>query len=224
MGDSMNPTRYPLYWPAGWKRTKPSERKAAAFSKSNWAFHEGRKVRGAIQRLSLSDGIARISTELRRLDVEKGSALVSSNIPIRLDGGLRGDRGEPSDPGVAVYWEANSVSQCIAIDLYQRVADNLAAVSATLAAMRAIQRHGGAEILHRAFRGFTALPERAGSKSWHQILKFHPTDKEVTPEMIQNAFREMAKIRHPDAGGSEDEFRELLWARDQALLEIAGRS
>jgi hypothetical protein len=42
-----------------------------------------------------------------------------------------------------------------------RAADNLAAIAATLEAMRAIDRHGGATILNRAFTGFTALPPPA---------------------------------------------------------------
>ena len=40
----------------------------------------------------------------------------------------------------------------MAIDAYTRTADNLAAVAATLEAMRAIERHGGAQILERAAR------------------------------------------------------------------------
>jgi len=46
----------------------------------------------------------------------------------------------------------------MAIDIYDTVAGNLAAVAATLDAMRAIERHGGAQILKRAFQGFKALP------------------------------------------------------------------
>ncbi|KVD37855.1 hypothetical protein WJ41_22830 [Burkholderia ubonensis] len=60
--------------------------------------------------------------------------------------------------GVAVYWETRAgARRVMAIDQYTRVADNLAAVAATLDAMRAIERHGGARILERAFTGFAAL-------------------------------------------------------------------
>jgi hypothetical protein len=67
----------------------------------------------------------------------------------------------------------------MAIDQYDRVEHNLAAIAATLDAMRAIKRHGGAEILDRAFTGFTALPApMAGGKPWRQVLGF---DLDYTP-------------------------------------------
>lgn len=62
-----------------------------------------------------------------------------------IDGFPRSGQSEPSDGGVAVYWlTSTGETKCIAIDRYDRVADNLAAVAATLDAMRAIERHGGA--------------------------------------------------------------------------------
>jgi hypothetical protein len=102
----------------------------------------------------------------------------------------------------------------MAIDLYDRVADNLAAIAATLNAMRAIERHGGAQILERAFTGFDALPA-PDARDPFALLGLRPG---ATPEVIQAKFRELARSRHPDTpGGSTAAFQDIQWARDEAL-------
>ncbi|ROU09438.1 hypothetical protein [Lysobacter enzymogenes] len=87
---------------------------------------------------------------------------MSTNLTLRRDGLPRSDQREPADPGAAVYWtDCTGADRCMAVDRYTKTAGNLAALAATLEAMRAIERHGGAEILDRVFTGFTALPRRA---------------------------------------------------------------
>ena len=135
---------YPLTWPQGWPRKKSRQRRRAKFSTS-----------GRV--LSVMDGIQRVLLELERLGVKRDDLVISTDIPTRLDGLPRSDR-SVADPGVAVYWRKGKDTRCMAVDRYDRVADNLAAIAATLEAMRAIERHGGAEILDRAFTGFVALP------------------------------------------------------------------
>lgn len=129
---------YPLAWPEGWPRAET--RKKGQF------LHERRE-------LTYFRAEQRALQELERL-VRASNVVVSSNV-IR-------DR-EPKDPGVAMYWreESSGADRVIAIDIYTRAADNLAAIAATIEAMRAIDRHGGATILNRAFTGFTALPPPA---------------------------------------------------------------
>jgi hypothetical protein len=105
----------------------------------------------------------------------------------------------------------------MAIDTYDRVADNLAAVAATLEAMRVIERHGGATILDRAFLGFAALPAST-SKSWREVLQFGLSTP--TPQMVEQRFKDLARARHPDAGGSHDQMSELNVARVEALKEL----
>lgn len=61
----------------------------------------------------------------------------------------------------------------MAIDQYYRVEENLAAIAATLDAMRAIERHGGAQILDRASTGFAALQApMAVARSWREMFGF----------------------------------------------------
>jgi DnaJ-domain-containing protein 1 len=109
----------------------------------------------------------------------------------------------------------------MAIDRYKRVADNLAAVAATLDAMRAIERHGGAEILNRAFLGFAALPEKA-SQPWREVLGIAP-ESPATLDLIQSRYRALVKLHHPDIVGDEgsEEFQRIVQARDAAVMELA---
>ena len=111
-------------------------------------------------------------------------SIVSTNLKLNLAGLPRGDQGEPSDPGVAVYFQKKSgPMRVIAIDAYRRVRDNLAAIAATLEAMQAIERHGGAQILERAFTGFDALP---APKKWWDILECR---QDASRDVIEANFR-----------------------------------
>ena len=116
--------------------------------------------------------------ELAKLAVSRDDLIISTNVPTRLDGLPRGDARNPEDTGAAVYWRKahDAPMKCMAVDRYKAVADNLCAIAATLEAMRAIERHGGAEILERTFRGFAALPERAGAPLERRALHPRLTD------------------------------------------------
>jgi hypothetical protein len=154
------------------------------------------------------------------MGIGRDDVLISTNLKLRLDGLPRGDQGEPADPGVAVYWQPRQGKQmrCMAIDSYDRTADNLAAIAATLEAMRAIERHGGATILDRAFLGFAALPATA-SKPWREVLGI--TMQAPTLAHIEDRFRDLVKIHHPDRGGDREKFEEIMRARDAARLDLA---
>jgi hypothetical protein len=207
--------RFPLCWPEGWKRTAPSERKNAKFYKSQ-RTEFGSRPSGNID---IAAAVRRLSDEFRRLGVDLDDALVSSNVKPTLAGIPSGNVAIPADPGVAVYWQRSGKSECMAIDIYDRVADNIAAVAATLESLRTIERHGGGAILERAFRGFMALPEQAGGKRWQDVLGFANGDV-VTEAKIKQHFRDRAPGAHPDTGGNRDLIEELIWARDAALREV----
>ena len=211
---------YPLCWPEGWKRTPGLQRKRAAFGKTETQFSAGGGSWRKTKSLSVADGISRVLEELRRLHIVRDDVIISTNIPTRIDGTPRGDRGEPADGGVAVYWRAsqNAPTRCMAVDRYDRVADNLAAIAATLEAMRAIERHGGAEILNRAFTGFAALPQHAG-RPWREVLGFKPGERPTLPD-VERFYRKLARQCHPDAGGSQAAMQELNAARDQGRAEL----
>lgn len=193
----MSTQAYPLDWPVGWKRS--ISRRRASFSSFK-------------RQLSVNDGISRAIDALGRMGISRNDLVVSTNIETRLDGMPRSDRAEPRDPGVAVYWRRRGKTECIAIDRYDRVADNLAAIAATLEAMRAIERHGGAEILDRAFTGFVALP---APEQPFQVLG---VSAQASRAEIETAYRRLASEHHPDRGGDAQQMARINAARD-ALLE-----
>lgn len=216
----MTPTRYPLQWPAGWKRTDYSDRREAKFGKAR--YKQGDRWVSA-RALTVSEACERVLAELVRMGVDRNDIVISTNVETRLDGLSRSDRPAPHDVGVCVYWQQGKAPmRCMAIDQYDRVADNLAAVAATLEAMRAIERHGGAAILDRAFTGFTALPAPivAGMKRpWRDVLGF-PTEATVNESMIAARYRQLVAVHHEAKGGDPVKMAELNVARDEALKEI----
>jgi hypothetical protein len=209
----MNETRYPLCWPSNWKRSKIRMRAQFGSARS---LSPGTYVPKA--RLSIAEAVDRIAGELRLMGIKEENCVVSTNVPLNLSGTPRGDRGEPTDTGAAIYWTHQGKQQCMAIDRYDRVADNLAAVAATLDALRAIERHGGGSILERAFMGFAQLPV-GSTKPWREVFGITENDH-LNRDAIETRFRGLARSRHPDNGGSHDSMAELNAAREQALQEL----
>lgn len=180
----------PLSWPAGWPRTEPGNRTYGRFGKreksasSNFAM---------LKDVTVSEGTKRVLGELDRMRARE--VIISTNLKLRLDGLPRSDQRAPDDPGVAAYWtDAKGHDRCIAVDRYTTVADNLAAIAATLDAMRAIERHGGAEVMERAFTGFTAL-EGPSQGDWWDVLG---VAKAAPAADVENAYKRLRSKYHPD--------------------------
>ena len=200
-------TKYPLTWPTGWKRREAHRRDPAQFSKDK-------------RRLSVYDGTQRVLGELRRLYVAERDTIISTNVKLRQYGLPLSNQAEPADPGVAVYWKKNGKDQVMATDRYTKVADNLAAIAATLDAMRAIERHGGAQILERAFLGFTALPQ---PENWRDVLQVASEISGVAAlEVARSVYLSLAKKYHPDKGGDPEEMARLNRAWSDAQRELGG--
>lgn len=215
-------SRYPLQWPDGWPRVPVGLRKRAKFKQSSRQYStQGPGSWLSHKSLSVADGTERVLAELGRFGVLDGDAVISTNLAVRLDGLPRSNQGEPTDPGVAVYWQtATGERKVMAVDIYDRVADNLAAVAATLDAMRAIERHGGAQILERAFTGFDALPPPRDPFRLLGLSRQHATEASISA-----AFRSMARTAHPDSPtGSHNQMADLTWARDEALKIVKART
>lgn len=186
--------RYPLYWPEGQPRTK--YRRGAAFKVE---FVQGR------------------DEMLHSLDLLGAkNVIVSTNIPIRSDGLPRGGI-EPTDPGVAVYFDRRVnnelVAFVIACDAFSKVRWNIRAVGGTVDALRAIQRYGATSMLEQAFRGFAALPEANRSKPWWEVLG---VSQSAEPSAIRRAYLELTSIHHPDRGGDHLRMAEINRAFEEA--------
>jgi hypothetical protein len=213
-------TRYPLTWPDGWKRTQC--RQSARFNQKRTKYHQDvhDKTKTVASRstesVTISEATQRVLKQLHAFGVEEGDSIISTNLIVRLDGLPRSDQKEPDDPGVAIYWKMGNDPQhkVMAIDLYDRAADNLAAIAATLDAMRAIERHGGALILERAFTGFIALPS---PNDWRHVLGF---EKTPSFDEAKDRFRKLAIQNHSDTGGSDTRMAELNGAWEAAQREL----
>lgn len=203
-------TAYPLAWPEGWKRSKAKDHgrfgKKVAKPGQSWACTED---------LSIAEATARVLAELQRMGLGRDDVVISTNLVLRLDGLPRSDQRWPADTGVAIYWQDRSGGRKVmAIDRYYKVADNLAAVAATLDAMRAIERHGGAAILDRAFTGFAALPAPAEPTAWWIVLGMNT--KSPTRDELKMAYRRASSAAHPDKGGSNAAMAEVNAAYEHA--------
>jgi hypothetical protein len=214
--------RYPLAWPHGWKRVPAHLRKRARFSKGERVYSStpGGSSWMRQREISIADSINRVLTELQRLGVLDGDSIISTNLQVRLDGLPRSGQAQPNDPGVAVYWQRPGEGmKVMAIDIYDRVEHNIAAIAATLEAMRAIERHGGAMILERAFTGFDALPAPGGTvaRGWRDVLGVNGATK---LEDVKPAYLRLRSIHHPDKGGSAEMFNAVQIAYDQARQEL----
>lgn len=203
----MTVSASPLAWPAGWIRTAPAQRRPARFGTTTKKRYDGGWDIG--RKLTVNEAVKRVREELRKMRAPESHVVISTNLELRLDGLPRSGQRQPADPGVAVYWRDSRLDgwpmRCMAVDHYDSVADNLAAVAATLEALRAVERHGGAEILDRAYTGFAALPAPETQPRWWDVL-----DK-ADPE---GSYRRLRSLHHPDNAGSAEQFQRVQTAWD----------
>lgn len=185
---------FPLYWPPGWPRAAHCER----------------------SRFDQTPGYARrnLVWEVQRLGGSR--VIISTNVPLRRDGFPYAD-GKPVDGnhGVAVWFTLNGDQQCIPCDRWDRVMDNMHAVELSIAALRGLERWGAQAMVKAAFKGFAQLPA-PGANHWRNILG---PNVETVGE-VEDRYRELARVRHPDTGGSESAMADLNRARDQAREEL----
>jgi hypothetical protein len=213
--------RYPLHWPENWKRTPSSARQSprwhATREKSYTTGEPGQQKTTYYRQksdLSITDAIARLTVEMRRIGIREDDWLISSNVPTRLDGLPYSNARTPDDPGVAVYFRFKKQDSVLACDAWRTVAGNIAAIAAHLEATRAIDRYK-VGTLEQMFLGYQALP--AKGQTWRSSLGFKPDDV-VSEETINVAFRTKARTAHPDVpGGSHDAMASLTAAHREAM-------
>lgn len=192
-------TPYPLQWPPDRPRKQPGRRKPGQF------------------KVALPGALGRVQEELDRIGAKY--AVVSTNVERRVDGSFRAIS-YVTDPGVAVYFQLAGKPTCLPCDTYMLVEHNIAAIAAHIAATRSIERHGVATVADM-FRGFAQLSAPAKrARPWWEVLGLY---REASPAVIEAAFRDKAKVAHPDRpGGSTEAMTELTAAREAALAERKG--
>lgn len=204
------PTRFPLAWPAGRPRRSSGQRTNGKFKK--------RGGDGWLNDITVAAAMDRLEAEVTRLGGV--NTLLSSNLDVRLDGRPRSDRGNPSDPGVCLYFTLKGRPMAMACDAYYRVADNIAALAAHIEATRAISRYGVATAAE-TLRAFEALPPPADVKPKRPWWDVFGVQRDATDEeTVKTLFRMKAKSAHPDTGGSAHAMAELNEALKEALADL----
>ncbi|UYZ08604.1 J domain-containing protein [Agrobacterium salinitolerans] len=196
---------YPLQWPDELPRHKGAREKSPFRTGLNAALDNARKSLVAFGR---DTGI----------QVKPESIVFSSNV-----GGLGDPR--PSDPGIALWFEWDGATRCIAVDRYWTPEANLQAIHHIIEADRTKLRHGSLAIVRAAYKGFIALPTPGGRKRpWREVFGVNPDFFTTSTETINGLYRDLAKKAHPDApSGSTDAMTELNVAKAEALEELGGR-
>lgn len=220
MTDSKGISAYPLQWPAGWPRTADDDKKFGRFSTKSRNMHGY----NASSDITISQALNRINGEIEMLDgsgsnwnrVNPESIVISTNLRVRRADGLPASgQKQPKDTGAALYLEMDGKRQCIPCDSYTQIAQNLAAIAATLAALRTLERHGSG-IMEKAFTGFEALPSPA-SISWRDVLGYYGDDRAECKAIYLRKIRES----HPDNGGNETAAAAINAAWQAAKRELS---
>lgn len=188
-------TPYPLAWPENIPRWK-SGRQTGQF------------------KTTLSAAMKNVADSLRRFGADSGKSVtdlvISSNVTLGRD--------NPADPGVAIWFKWDGLSICIPVDRYAKVEANLQAIHHIVEARRVELRHGTLALVRATFTGFMALPS-PDRRPWRDVMA--PAETLSTRAEVEARYRTLARMRHPDHGGTDAMMSELNAARDQALKEIA---
>lgn len=210
-------TKSPLCWPQHFPRTKSGDRTHGRFGK------KGSQGYG-IQDLTLREATNRVLKALwsftrsgRDYRCRADEAIISTNLDLRNDGLPRSVQKKPSDSGVAVYFELDRKQRCIPCDMYLRIEDNLAAIAATIDALRTMERHGS-QMFEAAFSGFDALPgpDHFVGRNWRDVLDCYSENLRDG----EDAYKRLRKLAHPDHGGTTEKFNEVQTAWEQAQEEL----
>jgi hypothetical protein len=196
--------KYPLQWPGGYPRTKwPKQSQFGAQS-----FAKARDT---------------IFSQLRLLLTyhERGTIVMSTNIPLKLDGMPYATYRQPDDKGVAVYFQYKDESVVLCCDQWNKIEHNMWSIAKTIEALRGIERWGVSDFLKRSFTGFNALPPKEEDKpkrEWWIVMQYSGRPGKATWDWagVQAQYKSLAKQKHPDTGGSVAEFQELTSAYDEA--------
>lgn len=188
---------YPLTWPDGWPRSKS----------------RGRHTHDYRSPVTVGQGCEMVMAELVRLGVNE--AVLSSNMKARLDGMPYSGQSEPGDRGVAVYFTLKGRPTVLACDKWDKVGRNLWAIAKHVEAIRGQERWGVGNI-EQAFAGYARLPgvgETSGFSWWKEL----GVPVNATAEQIKSAYRDRAKVCHPDGGGTHESMARLNDAFTQAM-------
>lgn len=193
-----------LDWPEGFDRTPAADR---------------RRYPGHFE-VSRSRAFDSIVEELEKMDAVNVQVETAAPHTAKHPHRPYQDR-EPDDPGVVVRWERDGRGYVAPCDRWDNLRDNARAIALYLDAKRAIERYG-VSTLEGEF-ATQALPDpddvgEAADPPPHQVLGVSPDAPEP---VVKGAARSLKAEHHPDAGGDEATFKQVVRA-ERALLEEQG--
>ncbi|MEZ0147991.1 MAG: J domain-containing protein [Candidatus Reddybacter sp.] len=214
-------TASPLTWPPQHPRTNEGDRIYGRFGKKDGHGY-------GMTNITIAEGVKRVIKQIAAYSrvghpyrAHPDDVIISTNLLLRNDGLPRSNQKSPQDPGVAVYFTLDDEPRCIPCDSYLRIADNLAAIAATLEALRTVERHGS-NMFDAVFTGFTPLPspDQVSATTWRHILDYWDDDIDECKKL----YRKASSRTHPDNGGDAQEFQQIQTAWQQAKDALEGKS
>ncbi len=128
---------------------------------------------------------------------------------------------------VEVIFDRNGKRYTKKCSRWENSLDNLRAIGLSIEYLyRAVEIYGieSAEefnnLFDTTFIGIEATPDDSvlligNSTNWWEILGI---SKEATKQEIINGYKAMAKVHHPDAGGSSEQFQKIRKAYEEAII------
>lgn len=127
-----------------------------------------------------------------------------------------------------IIFDRNGKRYTFACSKWEHPTDNLRATQLTIEYLyRALEAYGtdrNESVLEatfdRLFLGFEAAPDDSalllgdGNKQWWEILG---VPQDAPRAAVVNAYKALAKVHHPDAGGNADDFKRLRKAYEEGV-------
>jgi hypothetical protein len=190
-------------WPS--KLTPDWERRRAPF-KAKWM-----------------DTVGLLERELRMLDAEHTVVQVAlDESQIRLDGRPRA-AAVASHPGVIIAFDSKHGPLQYSTDKYESWQENIRAIALALESLRRVDRYGVSK-QGEQYKGWRQLTQTTGphfagkgeAAEWlADIIGYYDASDILDfDDRARDAYISAAKKLHPDAGGSEGEFRKLVLAKE----------
>lgn len=141
-----------------------------------------------------------IVTEFNRWNTQAGERVITDfDLPYANQGTREAE----------VVFILRGMKMRVRIDAWDTFAVNLKCAALNIRDMRLAEARGSLEAMRETFLG---LPAPARERDPYEILQIRP---DASAEMVDAAYKTLAKKLHPDAGGTDAQFKELQAAYDK---------
>lgn len=194
-----------IEWPTGWDRTPARERQR------NNRFEK-----------SLRQSIDDLEAELERVGVENWRLSTAAQHQKR-NPKYPYANANPDDPGAVVRWTMDGDQYAAACDAYSDLRDNIRSLYFYIREKRKMENRpvvtGESEFANARLppgdEDDDVVVAGSAERSPHEVLGVSP---DAPDEVVEAAARSLKKKRHPDNGGSTEEFQRVVRA-EEAMLD-----